>query len=54
MEVPDLKQLWRYRKIQESITYTAEVITIKGTLEPNDEDPNRLMYKLKNAVLVKS
>jgi hypothetical protein len=39
---------------KESITYTAEVITIKGTLELNDEDPNRLMYKLKDAVLVKS
>ena len=39
---------------KESITYTAEVITIKGKLELNDQDPNRLMYTLKDAVLIKS
>lgn len=39
---------------KESITYTAEVITIKGRLELNDEDPNRLMYTLRDAVLIKS
>lgn len=35
------------------ITYTAEQITIKGTLLLNDSDVNRLMYAIKDAVLVK-
>lgn len=34
------------------IEYSAEQIILKGTLELNDSDINRLMYILKNAVLV--
>ena len=34
------------------IEYSAEQIRLKGTLELNDSDINRLMYVLKNAVLV--
>jgi len=37
----------------EAIKYTADPITIKGVLELNDSDINRLMYILKNVVQVK-
>jgi hypothetical protein len=37
----------------EAIKYTADPITIKGTLELNDKDINRLMYILKNVKMVK-
>lgn len=37
----------------EAIEYTAEPITIKGKLALNDEDPNRLMYAMSNATLIK-
>ena len=36
----------------EAIKYTADPITIKGTLELNDKDINRLMYILKNVKMV--
>ncbi|MDX1686302.1 MAG: hypothetical protein R3275_13780 [Saprospiraceae bacterium] len=36
----------------EPIEYTAEPIVIKGTLELNSDDINRLMYALNGAVLV--
>ena len=36
----------------EAIKYTAEPVTIKGTLELNDSDINRLIYALNDAVLV--
>lgn len=38
----------------EPVEYTTESITIKGILELNSEDINRLMYKLTNATLVGS
>lgn len=38
----------------EAIKYSADPITIRGTLELNDSDINRLMYILKNVRLVKS
>lgn len=37
---------------KEEIEYTAEPIIIKGKLELNDTDINRLMYGLQDAVLV--
>lgn len=37
----------------EPIEFTAEVVTIKGKLALNDEDINRLIYLLTDAVLVK-
>lgn len=37
----------------EAVKYTAEKITLTGTLELNDSDINRLMYKLDNARLIK-
>lgn len=37
---------------KEAIKYTAEAVTIKGTLELNDSDINRLIYALNDAVLV--
>lgn len=37
---------------KEPIEYTAEPITIKGTLELNADDINRLIYALHDAVLV--
>lgn len=39
---------------KEAIKYSAESITIRGTLKLNDKDINRLMYKLVNVRLVKS
>jgi hypothetical protein len=33
----------------EAVKYTAESITLKGTLHLNNSDINRLMYELKNA-----
>ncbi len=36
----------------EAIKYTAEPVTIKGKLELNDSDINRLIYALNDAVLV--
>ena len=39
---------------KEAIKYSAESITIKGTLSLNDKDINRLMYKLVNVRLVKT
>lgn len=36
----------------EEIEYTAEAVTIKGKLELNDSDINRLMYAMSDAVLV--
>lgn len=36
----------------EAVKYTAESVTLKGTLELNDNDINRLMYALKDARLV--
>ena len=38
----------------EPVEYTTESITIKGILELNNEDINRLMYKLTNVTLVGS
>jgi len=38
----------------EPVEYTAEQIVLKGTLILNDSDINRLMYLIKDAVLVKS
>ena len=38
---------------KEAIKYSAEPITIKGKLELNDSDVNRLIYGLKDAELVK-
>ncbi len=37
---------------KEAIKYTAEPVTIKGKLELNDSDINRLIYALNDAVLV--
>ncbi|MEZ5040144.1 MAG: hypothetical protein R2828_09635 [Saprospiraceae bacterium] len=37
---------------KEAIKYTAEAVTIKGKLELNDSDINRLIYALNDAVLV--
>jgi len=37
----------------EAVKYTADPITIRGVLELNDTDINRLMYILKNVVQVK-
>lgn len=37
---------------QNAIEYTAEAVTIKGKLELNDNDINRLMYAMTDAVLV--
>ena len=37
----------------EPIKFSAEAVTIKGILELNADDINRLMYGLKNAVMVK-
>lgn len=39
---------------KEPVEYTAEQITLRGTLVLNDSDINRLMYLIKDAVLVKS
>lgn len=39
---------------KEPVKYTTDVITIKGKLDLNDSDVNRLLYSLKDAVLVKS
>lgn len=36
----------------EAIAFTAEQIIIKGTLQLNDSDINKLMYKLVNAKLI--
>lgn len=36
----------------EAIEYTADPITIRGIITLNDEDPNRLMYAMTNAVLI--
>ena len=36
----------------EAIKYTAEPVTIKGKLELNDSDINRLIYALNDATLV--
>lgn len=36
----------------EPIKYSAKQVTIKGTLELNDQDINRLMYAINNAELV--
>ncbi|MEM0993152.1 MAG: hypothetical protein AAGI49_08950 [Bacteroidota bacterium] len=38
---------------KEEIEYTAEAVYLKGTLELNDSDINRLMFALKDATLVK-
>ena len=37
---------------KDEIEYTAEPVIIKGTLELNDSDINRLMYALQDAVFV--
>ncbi len=37
----------------EEIEYSAEAVTIKGKLELNDSDINRLMFAMSDAVLVK-
>jgi len=37
---------------KEDVKYTAESITLKGTLYLNDDDINRLMYSIEDAVLV--
>ena len=37
---------------KDAIEYTAEQVTLKGTLELNDSDINRLMYALNDAELV--
>jgi len=37
----------------EAVEYTAEQVVLKGTLVLNDSDINRLMYLIKDAVLVK-
>lgn len=34
------------------VKYTAESVTLKGTLELNDNDINRLMYALKDAQII--
>jgi hypothetical protein len=39
---------------KEPIKYTTEAITIKGKLDLNANDINRLMYGLKDAELIKS
>lgn len=39
---------------KEAIKYTAEPITIRGKLELNDNDVNRLIYALHDAVIVGS
>lgn len=39
---------------KEAIKYTAEQIVLKGKLILNDDDINRLMYLMEDAVLVKS
>ncbi len=38
---------------KEEIEYSAEAVTIKGKLELNDSDINRLMFAMSDAVLVK-
>ncbi len=38
---------------EEPVKYTAEAITLKGTLQTNADDINRLMYALNKAVLLK-
>ena len=38
---------------KDSIKYTAEAIIIRGKLELNDSDVNRLMYILNNAEMVR-
>ena len=38
---------------KEAVKYTAEAIIIKGKLELNDSDVNRLMYILNNAEMVR-
>ena len=38
----------------EGIKYSADAITIRGTLKLNDKDINRLMYKMVNVKLVKN
>lgn len=39
---------------KDPVKYTTDVITIKGKLDLNDSDVNKLLYSLKDAVLVKS
>lgn len=38
----------------EGVKYSADAIVLKGTLQLNDKDINRLMYKLSGAKLIKS
>lgn len=38
---------------KEAVQYTAEPVVLKGKLELNDSDINRLIYTLQDAVLVK-
>ena len=38
----------------EGVKYSADAIILKGTLQLNDKDINRLMYKLSGAKLIKS
>jgi hypothetical protein len=38
---------------KESVKYTAEAIILRGKLELNDSDVNRLMYILNNAEMVR-
>ena len=37
---------------KEAVKYTAEPVTLKGTLELNSSDVNRLIYALNDAVLI--
>ncbi len=39
---------------KEPVKYTAEPVTLRGKLELNDSDINRLMYALREAVLIKA
>lgn len=39
---------------KEAVKYTAEPVTLRGKLELNDTDINRLMYALREAVVVKA
>jgi hypothetical protein len=38
----------------EGVKYSADAVILKGTLQLNDKDINRLMYKLSGAKLIKS
>lgn len=38
---------------KEPVKYSAEAVTLRGTLETNSDDINRLIYTLKDAVLIK-